>query len=300
MKINCFAARLKTLTEKNNKWKKINDLEIRTKKLSEDIFSGQFISSFKLTGLDFEEFKEYTFEDDSKYIDWKVSAKKNALYIKKFVEEKEISLVLVIDVSKSCFFGSNEKLKKEVIEELAVAIAFGCMKKNIRLSLILFDENVVEFIPFGRSKSHILNVIKKIFDFEYKKTPQTTCFHKPLKLINSLYKKKAIVIMLSDFQSDNFDNDLLFEKELNNVIMRHSFASIIITDPQEFLLPNIGLVEMQDPETGEVFIIDTNDPEINLKLKKKSKDITSFFRKKSINSVILDCSDDVHLRYIDV
>ncbi|MFN8670462.1 MAG: DUF58 domain-containing protein [Candidatus Sericytochromatia bacterium] len=278
-------------------WSKIKQIEIKTKKLSDELFSGSYRSPFKLTGLDFEEFKEYTFEDELRNIDWKISAKRGSLHIKKFTEEKELNLFLVIDISPSIFFGSNENLKKEVIENISSAIAFGCIKNNIRLGAILFDTEIKKFVPLGKGKNHILNIIKSIFSSDYN-SKGSTSFSKPLELINSIIKKKSIVIMLSDFLSNSFESDLALKNELNKLLVKHSFISMIIKDEREFILPNVGLIEVYDPETGNIKIIDTNNQELNNKLQHKEHDIVKFFKSKNIKSILLNTSKENNLTLI--
>ncbi|MEK7431615.1 MAG: DUF58 domain-containing protein [Cyanobacteriota bacterium] len=281
-------------------WHKIKIVEIKTKLLSEQLFSGNYRSPFKLTGLDFEEFKEYSFEDDPKYIDWKITAKKGSLHIKKFTEEKELNLVLIIDISSSVFFGSSNNLKTDIIQEISTAIAFGCMKNHIRLSLILFGKEISAFIPFGRNKNHILRIIKKIFSTENEVKSGFTDFQKPLHLLNSLKIRKSIIIMISDFLSNNFESDLLFEKEINKTLIKHKFTSIIIKDEKEFFLPKIGFVEFCDPETGEIILLDTNDISINEKLQQKEEDIIQFFKRKKVQTIELNTTTELHLNTLHI
>ncbi len=267
-------------------WKKIREIEIKTSRLVSDLFGGEYRSAFKGNGLDFKEFKIYEEGDEPRHIDWKVSAKRGSLHVKRFVEERELTLLLVVDVSNSTLFGSSTQLKKELAVEFAASIAFSGLKNNDKVGMLLFSDKVLEFIPPKKGRSHILKLLKKFLSYTYKKEMAgITNIAAPLKLINKVFRKKVIVFVISDFWVENF------EKELKLTASQHDLIGVIISDNRELNIPDAGLVELEDPETKIRYIFDTSDKkvknEINALLTKENTRRAEIFRKNKIDRIFL-------------
>ncbi|MBC7475361.1 MAG: DUF58 domain-containing protein [Candidatus Sericytochromatia bacterium] len=274
------------LTLNKEMWKKIREVEIKTSKVVSDLFSGDYKSTFKGKGLDFKEFKEYEQGDDPKYIDWKVSAKTGSIHVKKFSEERELTLIIALDVSNSTLFGSNIQLKRELAIEFTASIAFSGMKNNDKVGLILFSDHIVEFIPPKKGRNHVIRILKTIISYTYKKdSAKYTDINKPLKLINKLFNKKVIIFFVSDFLADGF------EKEIKITSYKHDLIGVIINDSREYNIPAVGLIEMQDNETNERYLLDTSDKKIMLALKdnlnKKYEVRDNIFIKNRIDKITL-------------
>ncbi len=275
------------LTLNKEMWKKIREVEIKTSKVVSDLFSGDYKSTFKGKGLDFKEFKEYEQGDDPKYIDWKVSAKTGSIHVKKFSEERELTLIIALDVSNSTLFGSNNQLKRELAIEFTASIAFSGMKNNDKVGLILFNDHIVEFIPPKKGRNHVIKILKTIISYTYKKDDaKYTDINKPLKLINKLFNKKVIIFFVSDFLADGF------EKEIKLTSYKHDLIGVIINDSREYNIPDIGLIEMQDNETNERYLLDTSDKKIMLalndNLNKKYEMRDNIFIKNRIDKITLN------------
>lgn len=267
-------------------WKKIREIEIKTNKLVSNIFSGEYRSAFKGKGLDFKEFKEYEFGDDPKHIDWKLSAKKGHLHVKKFSEERELTVILALDISNSTFFGSQSQLKREFTAEFCASVAFSCTKNNDKVGLILFSDKVVSYIPPKKSRGHIIRLLKQILEVTYvEDTSKKTDLKQTFELINKLFSKKITLFLVSDFLN------ITFTKEIKAVAFKHDLISVFINDEREFELPKVKLLEVQDPETKEVFIVDTNSKNFQKlwteKVLEKQKVITTELTKNKIDIIKL-------------
>jgi uncharacterized protein (DUF58 family) len=271
-------------------WKKIREIEIKTNRLVSELFGGEYRSVFKGKGLDFKEFKEYEPGDDPRQIDWKVSAKKGYIHVKKFVEERELTLLLVLDISNSTFFGSGNQLKRELAAEFSASIAFSGMKNNDKVGLILFSDRVLEFIPPKKGRNHILRLLKQILSHTYSEEEGTkTNLAEPLKLINKVFRKKVIAFIISDFLAEDFEN------ELKLVNYHHDLISVVITDQGEMALPDIGLIELEDPESKKRYLYDSSNPKTRQKLtevleKEKEKRV-AFFKKNRIDRIFLNTNE---------
>ncbi|MFN4151905.1 MAG: DUF58 domain-containing protein, partial [Candidatus Sericytochromatia bacterium] len=240
--------------------------------------------------MDFKEFKEYEAGDELRHIDWRVSAKKGSLYIKKFIEEREITVILLCDISNSTLFGSENQLKRELATEFCASIAFSCIKNNDKIGLLLFSDKIETFIEPKKSKVHVIKLLKSLVSSTYKKTNSTTTdLNKPLELINKLYKKRIVVFLLSDFLTNNF------EKELKITSAKHDLISVLIKDKREYDLPKVGLIEVMDIETNKKYLIDSNSNKIRdawkNKVIKQEEDIISLLEKNKIDLIKLNTDE---------
>ena len=229
--------------------KKVRKIEIKTRRLSDHVFGGEYHSTFKGRGMTFSEVRQYQFGDDVRNIDWNVTARYNEPFVKVFEEERELTLMLVVDVSGSEFFGTDMQFKNEVITEIAATLAFSAMQNNDKTGLILFSDEIELFIPPKKGKSHVLRIIRELIEFSPKS--KRTDVAQALKYLTNVMKKKAIVFVLSDFITDGYRDTLKI------VAKKHDVTGIRIYDAREEAIPNLGMVEMQDEETGEYMLVNT-------------------------------------------
>ena len=234
--------------------KKVRKIEIKTKRLSDHIFGGEYHSSFKGRGMTFSEVRPYAFGDDVRNIDWNVTARYRTPFIKVFEEERELTMLLAVDISGSEWFGTKGRLKREMITEIVATLAFSATQNNDKVGLLLYTDEVELFIPPQKGRSHVLRIIRELVDFQPKHKKTNT--GKILKYIYSVLKKKAIVFMISDFADDNYQDTLKI------VGKKHDLTGIKVYDPVEKEMPNIGLVLTEDLETGKRSYIDTSNKKI--------------------------------------
>ncbi len=241
--------------------KKVRKIEIKTRRLSNHIFSGEYHSHFKGRGMTFSEVRKYQEGDDVRDIDWNVTAKLNEAHIKIFEEERELTMMLMVDVSKSESFGTRVQQKRDLITELCAVLSFSAIQNNDKVGVIFFTDQMELYIPPKKGKSHILRIIRELIEFKPKSTG--TNISEALRFLSSVSKKKCIVFALSDFQDEHY------EKNLKIVASKHDLTAIRVTDVAEESLPNIGLVQMLDPETGVYNWVDTSSRRVrdNYKLK---------------------------------
>ena len=264
--------------------KKVRKIEIKTRRLSNHIFSGEYHSHFKGRGMTFSEVRKYQYGDDIRDIDWNVTAKLNEAHIKVFEEERELTLILLVDVSKSESFGTRIQQKRDLITELCAVLAFSAMQNNDKVGVIFFSDQIELFIPPKKGKSHVLRIIRELLEF--KPVNNGTDLSEALKFLSSVIKKRSIVFVLSDFQSDDYDNNL---KIASN---KHDLTAIRMIDPSEQSLPNMGLVQMENPETGVINWIDTSSKKIrNLYMQDYQKFVNNFK-----NSCMQSGTDSIDLR----
>ncbi|HOZ86577.1 MAG TPA: DUF58 domain-containing protein [Bacteroidia bacterium] len=232
--------------------KKVRKIEIKTRGLSSQIFSGEYHSAFKGRGMAFSEVREYTPGDDVRTIDWNVTARFSTPYVKVFEEERELSVVMVVDVSASGFFGTNKQFKQDLITELCAVIAFSASQNNDKVGIIFFSDKIEKFIPPKKGKSHILRIIRELIEFrpEHKQTNIEVA----LKYLTNVIKKRSVVFLISDFLTDNNYSDAL---KISN--KKHDLVALRIIDKTETELPEIGLVKLKDNETGKLMWVDTGN-----------------------------------------
>jgi len=261
---------------------KIRRIEIRTGKLVNDVFAGRYESVFKGRGMEFHEVREYIPGDDIRSIDWNVTARTGHPYVKKFIEERELTVLLVADISGSGYFGTKNKMKKELMAEIGAVLAFSAMKNNDKIGLLLFTNNVEKFIAPKKGRRHVLRVIRELLYFIPK--GRSTNINVTLEYIGKVLKKRCVIFMISDFIDSGY------ERILRILNRRHDIVAISISDPRERVLPNIGLIEFEDAETGEHIYLDTADNFLREEfLKRRSAFIDS--RNKTFRSIGLDSID---------
>ncbi len=233
-------------------FKKVRKIEIKTRGLSNQIFSGQYHSIFKGRGMAFSEVREYQYGDDIRNIDWNVTARFNHPYIKTFEEERELTVMLLIDVSGSNEFGTKNATKEEFITEIAALLAFSAIQNNDKVGVIFFSNQIEKFIPPKKGTSHILRIIRELVDFKTKN--QGTNIGESLRFLTNAIKKRCTAFVLSDFMDKKFDEAIQIA---NN---KHDVIAIRIYDARESVLPDIGLTKFKDAETGENIWVDTSNP----------------------------------------
>lgn len=234
--------------------KKVKRIEISTRGLVNEVFSGEYHSVFKGRGMEFAEVREYQIGDDIRNIDWNVSARIGSPYVKVFDEERELTVMLMVDVSASGSFGTASQLKGEVAAELCAVLAFSAIKNNDKVGLMIFSDKIEKFIPPRKGKQHVLRVIREILYF--KPEEAKTDLSVALEYLNRVVKRKSIAFIISDFLTENY------EKALQVANKKHDIIAIDIIDPREVELPNVGFLELEDAETGETVLIDTGSREI--------------------------------------
>ena len=230
--------------------KKVRKIEIKTRRLSDHIFSGEYHSSFKGRGMTFSEVRQYQFGDDIRSIDWNVTARYNEPYIKVFEEERELTMMLMVDVSASESFGTIQQFKRNLITEISATLAFSAIQNNDKVGLLLFSDEIELFIPPKKGKTHVLRIIRELIEFHprSKKTDITQA----LRYLSNMMKKKVILFILSDFMDDNYDNALKI------IGKKHDVTGIRVFDKYETELPKLGMVPMQDAESGKIVLVNTN------------------------------------------
>lgn len=240
--------------------KRVRRLELKTKKQSSELFSGNYKSNFKGRGMSFSEVRAYNYGDDIRSIDWNVTSRSQEPYIKEFEEERELTFMLLVDVSGSMLTGSKENLKKDVVAEIAATIAFSALKNNDKVGVIFFSEKVEKYIPPKKGKGHVLTIIRELIDTET--NHKTTDIAEALRFLQNTVKKKSVVFLLSDFLESKD-----YTKEVSLASLRHQFYAIHLFDKAEFDLPNLGIVQMYNSETEKTDWVDTSDSAFKHSLK---------------------------------
>ncbi|WP_053990750.1 DUF58 domain-containing protein [Mangrovimonas sp. TPBH4] len=266
--------------------KKVRKIEIKTRRLSDHIFGGEYHSTFKGRGMTFSEVRQYQFGDDVRNIDWNVTARYNEPYVKVFEEERELTMMLMVDVSGSELFGTEQQFKNEVVTEIAATLAFSATQNNDKIGLILFSDEIELFIPPKKGRSHVLRIIRELIEFQ-PKSRQTNVVE-ALKFLTNVMKKKAIVFMLSDFIADDY------KQTLKIVCGKHDVTGIRVYDQREEEIPNIGVVQMQDEETGELMLVNTQSKTVRRNYSKFYHDKVDYFRDSFTKSGAgtIDCRVD--------
>lgn len=236
--------------------KKVRKIEIKTRRLSDHIFSGEYHSSFKGRGMTFSEVRQYQFGDDIRSIDWNVTARYNEPYVKVFEEERELTMMLVVDISGSESFGTQQQFKKDILTEISATLAFSAIQNNDKVGLLLFSDKIELFIPPKKGKTHVLRIIRELIEFEpvSRKTDLTFA----LKYLSNVMKKKAIVFILSDFVDQGYDNALKI------VAKKHDVTGIRVFDKLETEIPKLGMVPVKDAESGEIVLVNTNSKRVRV------------------------------------
>ncbi len=230
--------------------KKVRKIEIKTRRLSENLFGGEYQSTFKGRGMTFSEVRKYEFGDDVRSIDWNVTARYNEPFIKIFEEERELTMMLVVDISASEFFGTSTKFKRELITEISATLSFSALQNNDKVGVILFSDQIELFIPPKKGKSHILRIIRELIEF--KPNSKRTSISTALSFLMRVIKKKSIVFILSDFIDSDYENSIQL------VSKKHDLTGIRIYDKIESNIPNLGIVPFRDNETSVINYVNTN------------------------------------------
>ena len=241
--------------------KKVRSIEIKTKGLSNHIFAGEYNTAFKGRGMTFSEVREYEIGDDLRTIDWNVTARYNSPFVKVFEEEREITLMLMVDVSSSSSFGTNKRFKRELVSEISAVLAFSAIKNNDKVGVIFFSDKIEKFISPSKGKKHILRIIKEILTFE--STSKKTNIKKALEYFNRVTKKRSICFLLSDF----FDSDFFEPVKLS--AKRHDLVAVNTLDSRELEIPNVGLLSLQDSEEDNEILVDSSDRKFRRNFKNK-------------------------------
>jgi uncharacterized protein (DUF58 family) len=271
--------------------KKVKRIEITTRGLVNDVFSGEYHSVFKGRGMDFSEVREYTIGDDIRNIDWNVTARMGHPYVKIFQEERELTVMLMVDVSSSGNFGTYEQMKGEIATEICALLAFSAIKNNDKVGLIIFTDRVEKFVPPKKGKSHVLRVVRELL--YHKPQSDKTDIAGALEFLNHITRRKSVVFLVSDFISAGYEKDLQIANK------RHDMVAISVTDPREVELPAVGFIELEDAETGEIYLLDTNDKNIRSSFSNQANS-KRLEREKLFKSMNIDYIDIyTHQPYID-
>ena len=242
------------MTTQEEKRKKLRRIAIKTRKLSSQIFSGSYHSAFKGRGISFSEVREYQYGDDIRAIDWNVTARHDKPFVKVYEEEREQTMMLIIDVSQSSFFGTQNEFKNHIIAEISGVLAFSAITNNDKVGVMFFSDRVEKFIPPKKGKTHILRIISEIYDFHPKNTG--TNIGEVLKYFNNVVKKKSIAFLISDFMNSGFNDALKIAGK------RHDLIGLHVYDEREAELPNMGLTRIVDTESGQEIWVDTSDKKL--------------------------------------
>ncbi len=267
--------------------KKIRYIQIYTSKAVNDVLAGEYHSVFKGQGMEFDEVRAYQPGDDIRTIDWNVTARTGDPYVKRYVEEREITVFFLVDLSASGSFGSKEKLKNEIAAEFCALLAFSAIKNNDKVGLIVFTDTIELFIPPAKGTSHVLRLIRELLFFEpgqiRKKTG--TDIASGLDYLGRVLHKRGVVFLVSDF----LDQD--FEKPLRVLARKHDLIAVTVSDPRELALPDVGLLEIQDAETGETFVIDAGSKTVRSRYarlaEEKNKKLSDLFQSTGVDHIQL-------------
>lgn len=250
--------------------KKIRILQITTRKVVNDVLAGEYGSVFRGRGMEFDEVREYMPGDEIRTIDWNVTARTGTAYVKRFVEERELTVMFVVDLSASGAFGSVSKLKNEVAAEFCSLLAFSAVKNNDKVGLIVFTDQIEMYIPPKKGTQHVLRVIRELLNFKPRQA--STDIEGALDFLGKVTKKRSVVFLVSDFQAEGF------EKPMRVIGKRHDLVAVTVVDPREVSLPNVGLVELEDAETGEIVLIDTGSAGIRKRYERLGREQSDRFR----------------------
>ncbi len=250
--------------------KKVRKIEIKTRRLSDHIFSGEYHTSFKGRGMTFSEVRQYQYGDDIRAIDWNVTARYNEPYVKIFEEERELTMMLMVDISGSERFGTKSQFKNEIVTEIAATLAFSATQNNDKIGLILFSDRIELYIPPKKGKSHVLRIIRELIEFQPKS--HKTDIAQALRFLSGTQKKKAIVFLISDFMADDFEQPLKIASK------KHDLTGVRVYDTREEKMPNIGMVPMVDAETGKTQLVNTGSKSVRMAYEKYYDEKVKYFK----------------------
>lgn len=266
---------------------KVRKIEIRTKGMVNNLFGGEYQSAFKGRGMEFSEVREYTYGDDIRQIDWNVTARTGDPFIKQFEEEREQTLMLCVDISPSGLFGSKNQSKMELSIEICAVLAFSAIKNGDKVGLVLFTDEIEKVIPPKKGRLHVLRLIRELLTTEPQGTG--TDLSEALSYVNRLLNRRAIVILASDFQDENYD------RQMKITSRKHDLVNIFINDKLEDELPDLGLVPLKDAETGQEVLVDTSSKKVRQEYQKKrevaKKKLRNHFLRMKIDTIELETNE---------
>ena len=270
--------------------KRVRKIELKTRRLVDGLVQGAYYSVFKGRGIEFSEIREYQIGDDIRTIDWNVTARMNKPFIKEFVEERDLNIIIVFDISASNNFGSGKLYKKEIVVELSATIAFSAIRNNDNVGLILSTDKVEKYIPPKKGKSNVLRLIREMIYFSPE--GKRTDLEDPIKFMSKVLKKRSVIFIISDFYAD-LDR---IEKPLKFLGMKHDVIGIRIYDPRESEMPDVGFIELEDEETGEQLLVDTSDEDFRERFRdlseQKGKEIFKRFQRNKIDMIGVSTAED--------
>ena len=263
---------------------KISAIQIKTSHMVTELMAGEYVSAFKGRGMEFNAVREYTPGDDVRLIDWNVTARMDQPFIKEYIEERELNVMLMVDVSSSGEFGSTGKFKNEISAEVASILAFAAIRNNDKIGLIVFSNKIEHYIPPKKGKAHVWNIIRTILN--YQPEGRLTNLNIPLEYLLKIQKRKCIAFLISDFQATNYETNVKLARQ------KHDLVAISISDPRERNLPKIGLINLRDSESGETLLIDTDNREMTKLLtsyeREKRSKIKKLFRSIGVDTIEID------------
>ncbi|PIE99636.1 MAG: DUF58 domain-containing protein [Paludibacter sp.] len=268
--------------------KKVRKIEIKTRKISQNIFAGEYHSAFKGRGMTFSEVREYQYGDDIRDIDWNVTARFGKPFIKVYEEERELTVMLLVDVSGSLHFGSNTNYKKDIITEISATLAFSTIQNNDKVGAIFFSDKIEKFIPPKKGKKHVLQIIRELLIFE----PQSnkTNISNALKYFTNAIKKSSTAFIISDFMDDNFKHNLTIANR------KHDISALQVYDKRETELADVGIIKLKDAETGERILIDTSDKRTQKMYKSRwnenQLELLKIFKRCGVNYEAMNTDED--------
>ena len=278
----------------NDLLKKVRKIEIKTRALSHQIFAGEYHSAFKGRGMAFSEVREYQYGDDVRNMDWNVTARLRSPYVKVFEEERELTVVLLVDVSRSRLFGTAGSSRKDMLAEIAAVLSFSAILNNDKVGALFFSDKVEKFIPPKKGRSHLLHIIREIIEFE--PTADGTDISEALRYLTNAIKKKCTAFLLSDMLDVNEDGSPRYEEALKVAINRHDLSVIEVYDPRERSLPDVGLINIKDSETGQSAWVDTSSARMRKAYEDWFRNVgqtsSRLFMKYNVDKVAISLGED--------
>ena len=278
----------------NDLLKKVRKIEIKTRALSHQIFAGEYHSAFKGRGMAFSEVREYQYGDDVRNMDWNVTARLRAPYVKVFEEERELTVVLLVDVSRSRLFGTVGTSRKDMLAEIAAVLSFSAIINNDKVGALFFSDKVEKFIPPKKGRSHLLHIIREIIEFE--PTTDGTDISEALRYLTNAIKKKCTAFLLSDMIDVNKDGSPRYEEALKVAVNRHDLSVIEVYDPRERSIPDIGMIHIKDSESGQTGWVNTSDRKMRLAYEEWFRNVeqtaSRLFMKYNVDKVSIALNDD--------
>ena len=278
----------------NDLLKKVRKIEIRTRALSHQIFAGEYHSAFKGRGMAFSEVREYQYGDDVRNMDWNVTARMRSPYVKVFEEERELTVVLLVDVSRSRLFGTVGSSRKDMIAEIAAVLSFSAIINNDKVGALFFSDKVEKFIPPKKGRSHLLHIIREIIEFE--PLSDGTDISEALRYLTNAIKKKCTAFLLSDMIDVDKDGSPRYEEALKVAVNRHDLSVIEVYDPRERSIPDVGLVHIKDSETGKAAWVNTSDRKMRLAYEEWFRNMeqtsSKMFMKYNVDKVSIALDED--------